>query len=223
MTFAQNDDGVVRLKKEVGHELVMLPYLGVFDNLTYRVDGRNVTLSGQVTRLVLKDDASRAVERIEGVGKVDNQIKVLPLSPNDDDLRRSLFRAIYEFGPLSRYALAALNPIRIVVNNGNVTLEGIVYSDADKNLAGIRANGVHGVSSVSNNLQVEKRTVGFVPRFLRNLKGRSERLPVGDEHGQAFAASLACTASDFGFPWKVDRDNTCVSEEQLDTLSSCCR
>jgi hypothetical protein len=148
---------------------------------------------------------------------------VLPLSPNDDHLRGSLFRAIYGFGPLSRYALPVLNPIRIVVNNANVTLEGIVDSDADKNLVGVRASGVHGVFSVTNNLQVEKRTVGFVPRFLRNLKGRSDRLPVGDEYGQAFAASGTCTASNFGFPWKVDRDNTCVSEEQLDSLSSCCR
>lgn len=164
MTFAQSDDPSARLTKEVRHELVMLPYFGVFDNLTYRVDGHSVTLFGQVTRPTLKTDAGRAVEGIEGVDKVDNQIEVLPLSPNDDRLRRSLYRAIYGFGPLNRYAMPVLKPIRIVVKNGNVTLEGIVDSETDKNIVNIRANGVHGVFSVTNNLQVEKQTVGFAPR-----------------------------------------------------------
>jgi hyperosmotically inducible protein len=164
MSFAQSDDTAARLNKEVRHELVMLPYFGVFDNLTYRVDGHNVTLFGQVTRPILKNDAGKAVERIEGVDKVDNQIEVLPLSPNDDRLRRSLYRAIYGFGPLNRYALPVLQPIRIIVKNGNVNLEGIVDSETDKNLVSIRANGVHGVFSVANNLHVEKQTVGFLPK-----------------------------------------------------------
>ena len=154
MAFAQNDPAMARINKEVRHELVMLPYLDVFDNLAYRVDGNCVTLVGQVTRPTLKTDADRVVQGIPGVDKVDNQIEVLPLSSHDDHLRRSLYRAIYGYGPLNRYALPVIKPIRIIVKNGNVTLEGVVDNQADKNIAYIRANGVHGVFSVTNNLRV---------------------------------------------------------------------
>jgi hyperosmotically inducible protein len=147
---------VARIQKEVRHELLMLPYLGVFDNLAYKVDGYNVTLYGQVTRDVVKSDAEKAVKGIEGVEKVDNQIEVLPLSPMDDQLRRRLYRAIYGYEPLQRYALPVIQPIRIIVKNGHVTLEGVVDNEGDKNLAGIRANGVSGVFSVTNNLAVAK-------------------------------------------------------------------
>jgi hyperosmotically inducible protein len=139
----------------------MLPYLGVFDNLAYRVDGNRVILSGQVTRPTLKADAEKVVQRIDGVEQVDNQVEVLPLSPHDDRLRRSLFRAIYGYPALNRYALPALKPIRIIVKNGNVTLEGVVDNEMDKHLANIRANGVRGVFSVTNNLRVEKTTAGI--------------------------------------------------------------
>lgn len=145
-----------RIEKEVLRELRMLPYLGVFDNLAFRVDGYKVTLIGQVTRETLRSDAERAVKSIEGVERVDNQIEVLPVSINDDRLRRRLYRAIYGFGPLQKYSLGVLQPIRIVVKNGRVTLEGVVDNEADKNMAGIRANGVSGVFSVTNNLQVAK-------------------------------------------------------------------
>lgn len=145
-----------RIIKEVRHELLMLPYVGVFDNLAYRVDGYNVTLMGQVVRPVTKSDAEGAVKHIEGVEKVDNQIEVLPPSPQDDRIRRQLFRAIYGYPALQRYALGVQKPIRIVVKNGHVALEGVVDSEADKNLAGIRANGVPGVFSVDNHLQVSK-------------------------------------------------------------------
>jgi hyperosmotically inducible periplasmic protein len=154
MAFAQNDPATARINKEVRHELVMLPYLDVFDNLAYRVDGNCVTLVGQVTRPTLKTDAEKVVKGIDGVDKVDNQIEVLPLSPNDDRLRRSLYRAIYGFSSLNRYALPVIKPIRIIVKNGNVTLEGVVDNQADKSVAYIRANGVHGVFSVTNNLRV---------------------------------------------------------------------
>src|SRR6266849_5934420 len=147
---------VARIQKEVRHELLMLPYLGVFDNLAYRVDGYNVTLSGQVTRPVLKSDAGNAVKGIEGVEKVDNQIEVLPTSPMDDELRLKLYRAIYGYGPLEKYSLGVQKPIRIIVKNGHVTLEGVADNEGDKNLAGIRANGVSGVFSVTNNLAVAK-------------------------------------------------------------------
>jgi hyperosmotically inducible protein len=154
MAFAKTDPATVDINKEVRHELVMLPYLDVFDNLAYRVDGNVVTLTGQVTRPTLKGDAERVVMRIAGVDKVDNQIEVLPLSGHDDHLRRSLFKAIYGFPSMNRYALPVIKPIRIIVKNGNVTLEGIVDNQADKSVANIRANGVHGVFSVTNNLRV---------------------------------------------------------------------
>ena len=147
---------VERIQKEVRHELVMLPFLTVFDNLAYRVDGYNVTLLGQVTKPTLKSDAERAVKKIEGVEKVDNQIEVLPLSPMDDRLRLSLYRAIYGYPALQRYAMPVIKPIRIIVKNGHVTLEGVVDSDADKNIAGIQAKGVPGAFSVTNNLAVAK-------------------------------------------------------------------
>jgi hyperosmotically inducible protein len=145
-----------RITREVRHELLMLPYLGVFDNLAYKVDGYNVTLVGQVTRPTLKSDAENVVKRIEGVEHVDNQIEVLPPSPMDDRLRRQLYRAIYGFPALQKYALGVQQPIRIIVKAGKVTLEGVVDNEGDKNIANIRANGVPGVFSVTNNLQVVK-------------------------------------------------------------------
>jgi len=145
-----------RILKEVRHELLILPYFGVFDYIAFKVDGYNVTLLGQVIRPVTKSDAENAVKHIEGVEKVDNQIEVLPPSPGDDRLRMRLFRAIYGYPALQRYELGVQKPIRIVVKNGHITLEGVVDSDGDKNLVGIRANGVSGAFSVTNNLQVVK-------------------------------------------------------------------
>ncbi|HTA23407.1 MAG TPA: BON domain-containing protein [Terriglobales bacterium] len=147
---------VERIQKEVRHELVMLPYLDVFDNLAYKVDGYKVALFGQVTNPTVKSDAEKAVKKIEGVESVDNQIEVLPVSPMDDGLRRRLFRAIYGYPQMQKYALPTIKPIRIIVKNGHVALEGVVDSEADKNVANIRANGVPGVFSVTNNLVVVK-------------------------------------------------------------------
>jgi hyperosmotically inducible protein len=144
-----------RIIREVRHELVMLPYYGVFDNLVYRVDGASVTLMGQVTRPTLKNDAGNVVKRIEGVERVDNQIQVLPLSPMDDGLRRAEYRAIYDHPGLDRYAMQAVPPIHIIVDNGKVTLEGVVATQSDKDTAGIRANTVSGVFSVVNNLRLD--------------------------------------------------------------------
>jgi hyperosmotically inducible protein len=143
-----------RIQKEVRHELLMLPWFGVFDNISYKVDGYNVTLYGQVVRPSLKSDAENVVKHIEGVERVDNKIEVLPPSPMDDRLRIQLFHAIYGYEPLQKYALGVQKPIRIIVKNGHVTLEGVVDNEADKNAAGIRANGVPGIFSVTNNLQV---------------------------------------------------------------------
>jgi osmotically-inducible protein OsmY len=145
-----------RITREVRHELIMLPYYNVFDNLAYRVDGSRVTLFGQVTRPTLKSDAGNVVKKIEGVETVDNQIEVLPVSPNDDRIRRAAYRAIFSKAPLQRYQLGAVPPIHIIVKNGNITLEGVVDNEGDKNMAEIAAKGVSGAFSVKNNLRVEK-------------------------------------------------------------------
>jgi hyperosmotically inducible protein len=145
-----------RIVREVRHELLMLPYFGVFDYIAFKVEGDTVTLMGQVVRPVTKSDAENAVKHIEGVEHVVSQIEVLPPSGIDDRIRRQLFRAIYGYPALERYALGVQKPIRIIVKNGHVTLEGVVDSEGDKNIAGIRANGVPGVFSVTNNLQVVK-------------------------------------------------------------------
>lgn len=154
-TVPVSDKARARIAKEARHEILMLPYFDVFDNLEFRVDGYNVTLMGQVTRPALKSDAEDAVKRIEGVEHVINQIEVLPVSHNDDRLRIALYRAIYGFASLQRYAMLVVKPIRIIVKNGHVTLEGVVSSEADKNVVKLRANGVAGVFSVVNNLRVE--------------------------------------------------------------------
>src|ERR1700731_4404176 len=154
--FIPGEAGENRIAREVRHELVMLPYYGVFDDLAFSVNGGTVTLMGAVTRPTLKSDAENVVKRIEGVEHVDNQIEVLPTSPNDDRLRLALFQAIYGDPSLQKYALGVQKPIRIIVKNGKVTLEGVVDNEGDKNIANIRANGVPGVFSVTNNLQVVK-------------------------------------------------------------------
>jgi hyperosmotically inducible protein len=150
--------GFDRIVKEVRHELVMLPFYGVFDNLSYSVtpDG-TVTLTGQVSRPVLKSDAENVVKKIEGVEKVVNNIEVLPLSPMDDRIRRATYRAIYGNTVLNQYALRAVPPIHIIVNHGHVTLVGVVARQMDKQIAEMQAKSVSGVFSVTNNLQVENQ------------------------------------------------------------------
>ena len=145
------------LIKEVRHQLVLLPYYSVFDNLAFQVQGSKVILIGQVVRPTLKSDAEAVVKNIEGVSSVENNIEVLPTSPMDDQLRRALFRAIYGDPALSRYAMSAVPSIHIIVKNGNVTLEGVADNETDKNIAGLRANSVPNVFSVKNNLVVPSK------------------------------------------------------------------
>jgi len=140
--------------KEVRHELVMLPYYSLFDDLEFQVNGNTVTLLGAATNPTLKSDAENVVKRIEGVDKVVNQIKVLPLSPMDDEIRRRVARAIFSQDGLFKYSWSAVPPIHIIVENGHVTLKGVVDNPTDKNLAYIAANQVPGVFSVNNELQV---------------------------------------------------------------------
>jgi len=149
---ARNNDDY--LKKEVRHELMMVPWYSVFDILQYSVSGNDVILTGAVVNPTLKTDAENAVKHIEGVEKVIDQVEVLPPSPMDDQIRRAEYRAIYSQGTLSRYGLGSLQSIHIIVKGGHVTLEGTVDTEADKNAAGIYANGVPDVFSVTNNLVV---------------------------------------------------------------------
>ena len=158
VSTAQKKDGLSSIEQDVRHELVMLPWFGVFDNLEFQVNGNEVVLSGQVTRPTLKSSAERVVAGIEGIEKVINNIEILPLSPNDDRIRIAAYRSIYGFGPLSRYNWGPQPPIRIIVKNGNLTLAGIVANEMDSNMANIRANGVSGVFSVDNNLRIDKRS-----------------------------------------------------------------
>jgi hyperosmotically inducible periplasmic protein len=154
---AVSQSGIERIVKEVHHELVLLPYYGVFDNLAYRVspDG-TVSLLGQVARPSLKSDAENAVKHIEGVERVDNQIQVLPISPMDDQIRLATYRAIYGNSVLSPYQLRAVPPIHIIVDHGHVTLEGVVAKQMDKQVAEMQAKSVPNVFSVTDNLRVEE-------------------------------------------------------------------
>ncbi len=152
-----SQQGTEALDKRIRHELNMLPYVNAFDFLSYTVNPDNtVTLAGEVTNPVLKSDAGNVVKRIEGVERVNNQIQVLPVSFFDDGLRIRLFRTIYGYPSLQKYSLGVIKPIRIIVENGHVTLMGVVDSEMDRNIAGIRANGVPGVFSVDNQLKVVK-------------------------------------------------------------------
>lgn len=143
------------LQQEVRHQLLLLPYYTVFDQLGYSVNGYTVTLTGAVVNPTLKSDADGAVKHIEGVEKVDNQIHVLPNSPMDNQIRRAEYRKIYSQPTLSRYGLGNLQSIHILVENGHVTLTGYVDNETDKNVANIQANSVPNVFSVKNDLVVQ--------------------------------------------------------------------
>ena len=159
--FADNhksDAGNSRIEREVRREIVTLPFYSLFDHFAFRVDGETVTLMGKVSRPTLKSDAENVVKKIEGVERVKNEIQVLPLSPNDDRLRLALYQAIYGHSALQTLAIRAVPPIHIIVENGNVTLEGVVANEMQKNIANAQANGVSGVFSVTNNLRVEKES-----------------------------------------------------------------
>ena len=147
-----------QLMEKVRKELVTLPYYGVFDNLAFKVNGNTVTLYGHVTRPTTRSDAQRRVQRIEGVGRVINEIEVLPLSRFDDQIRARVYRSVFSRGGLHRYARGANPSIHIIVKNGRVTLEGVVSNESDRRLAYIAANSVPGVFSVTNNLRTSMRS-----------------------------------------------------------------
>jgi hyperosmotically inducible protein len=150
----RNQNSGNALMREVRHQLLLLPYYSVFDNLEYGVNGTTVVLKGQVTQPFIKSDAEKAVKGIEGVTNIQNQIEVLPLSTMDDQTRHAEYRSIYGFASLQKYGEGALAGIHIIVKNGHVTLVGQVISQADKDAAGLRANTVPNVFSVTNDLMV---------------------------------------------------------------------
>ena len=149
------DEG--KLIQEIRHKLVTLPYYGIFDDLGFTVNGGMVTLEGEVTQPgFLKDNAEKAVREVEGVTSVVNNIEILPLSANDDRIRRAVYGAVYGDPALStRLGYRAVPSLHIMVKNGHVRLEGVVANQFDSNLARIRANGVPGVFSVDNDLKIE--------------------------------------------------------------------
>lgn len=154
----KNNDVQFGTAKEIRKELVKLPYYGVFDNLAFKLDGDTVTLYGQVVRPTTRKDAEKRVAKIEGVERVINNIEVLPLSRFDDSIRLRTYRAVFGAGSLYRYGQGTNPSIHIIVKNGHVSLEGIVATEGDRNLAGIAARGVPGSFSVTNNLKVERRS-----------------------------------------------------------------
>jgi BON domain-containing protein len=162
-TFAETAAAATRsqesnntLVNQVRHELVMLPWYGVFDNLEFTVNGGEVTLEGQVVRPIIKDDAEAVVKKLAGVTRVVNNIEVLPPSPMDSEIRRAEYRAIFSDETLNRYSMGSVPSIHIIVDNGHVTLTGIVDREADRSLANLRANSVPGVFSVTNDLRTEQ-------------------------------------------------------------------
>jgi BON domain len=146
-----------QLSHEIRHQLFVLPYYSVFDYIAFRLDGDKVILTGNVLRPTLRANAEAAVKSLEGVSSVKNLIEVLPKSPNDDDSRRAVYRAIFEDSTLQRYAVSEVPVVHIILQNGEVTLEGTVATEAEKNLASTRAAGVAGVSAVKNNLSVHPK------------------------------------------------------------------
>ena len=145
------------LFREIHHQILVLPYYSVFDTIRFTLEGHKVTLTGQVLRRTLKEHAEGAIRSIEGVDVVVNQIEVLPASPGDDELRRAVYRALYEDGTLARYATQNVPPVHIIVKNGSVALEGYVDSLSDKNLAGARAAAVTNLGGIKNDLVVRAK------------------------------------------------------------------
>ena len=155
-SYASNGPGKsATIDERVRHALATIPYYNVFDDLSFRVDNGVVTLFGEVTQPVVKDDAASSVKHIEGVTAVNNEIEVLPLSPFDNQIRRATYRAIYGYPALQRYAEGVVPAIHIIVKDGHVTLKGVVATEMDKQMAFMRANGVPNVFSVENELQVQ--------------------------------------------------------------------
>ena len=153
----QKDARTRRVETEILHELLTLPYYGIFDNLAFQVEpGGTVRLLGQVVRPTLKSEAERRLKGIAGIERIVNDIEVLPVSPGDDRIRIAIARNIYRTETLERYGFQVNPPIHIIVKNGRVTLEGVVDNEGDKTVAGMKAREVGGTFEVTNNLKVDR-------------------------------------------------------------------
>jgi hyperosmotically inducible protein len=146
----------VQLEKNIIHTITLAPHYGVFDSLSFRLDGNNVTLLGQVMLQITKEEVFRRVSKLADIGTVTNNIEVLPLLPNDDIIRMKVYRHLFGTADLYRYALGVNPSIHIIVKGGHVTLEGVVSNEGDSRFAYFGARDVSGVFSVTNNLKIEK-------------------------------------------------------------------
>jgi osmotically-inducible protein OsmY len=155
VTGAENRSQLTDMERQVRKELITLPFYTVFDYFEFELDGDKVILRGEVARPALKVSAERVVQRVAGIREVDNQIEVSPLSSFDNSTRRALLRAIYRDSVLNRYAAGAHPWIRLIVSDGNITLEGYVDREADRDIATIRASGVRNAFSVTNHLKIK--------------------------------------------------------------------
>ena len=159
-TYVSGKAPAAGIERKIFKEIVGLPYYGAFDHIGYTVNGSTVTLVGKVAVARNKKDAEHAVEDIPGVERVVNNIEILPLSPFDNSIRRRIVLAFANHGGVLSGLLQEPNPeIRIIVENGHVSLEGHVMNRGDYNLANILANGVSGVFSVQNNLIIGRAQV----------------------------------------------------------------
>jgi len=146
-----------QLASDIDAALLRLPYYDVFDSLGYQIgDHGTVVLTGQVRTPWLKSSAEKAVKRVAGVDTVVNNIEILPVNINDDRIRVAVYRSLFYDSTLDRYAMGANPSIRILVKNGQVTLEGFVGNEMDKTIAGMKARQVFGVFGVTNNLTIDK-------------------------------------------------------------------
>lgn len=154
-----SDDGNTaqqQIEKKIFKKIVTMPDYGVFDNIKFQLDGNTVTLTGQVYNLIIRSRAENTVKKIDGVERVINKIENLPTSGFDNRIRRQTVRSFSNTGGISRYLVGPRPSMRIIVDNGHLTLEGFVTNQSDSKLANILAKSIPGTFTVTNNLIVTK-------------------------------------------------------------------
>jgi osmotically-inducible protein OsmY len=152
VSYAADD---AQISRGVFHEIAGYPYYTLWDQIDFTVANGQVELTGAVSQPYKKRDIERLVNKVPGITSVADNIKVLPLSEFDNRLRRVVANAIYRDPVLSRYAGMGWAPIHIIVDNGHVTLTGMVNSDLEKQVAGMRASQAMTFGAVVNHLVVE--------------------------------------------------------------------
>jgi osmotically-inducible protein OsmY len=155
-TTAPELTGDAAIAQKAAHEVRSYAYYSLFDDVKIQVNNGTVQLTGEVTQPWKKDTLGKLIRNINGVTSVDNELKVAPLSAFDDSIRLQVARAIFRDPTMSMYAIQPVPPIHILVDNGHVTLEGVVRTPMEKEIAGIRANSAMSFGMVTNNLRVEQ-------------------------------------------------------------------